>query len=312
MVRGVIKQTEFVSIAGIIPANTMRTPTAAEKRSIDNGELSAKLEQAISEQELEQKRIQQARDAEHERIRQEFMEKCEAALEEAEAEAREIVEAAKVKAQSILEKTGEDCETIREKAEKSGYDAGFAAAEKPGYDDGFAKGQEECRECLCVVNEILGRINSEKEKIFKEYENNLFDLIFTISNKITAGSLTQKDKSVISKMLKDAAKEFRTSNYIKVSLSKLDIEESVNVDIEDLSRIFGESQHIEFEILKDAAKGTLILDNGSEITDASISTQLKMIQNLGMGKFKHKPEDDDEIGAPEETDGFEGLPTGTE
>jgi DNA-binding NtrC family response regulator len=67
------------------------------------------------------------------------------------------------------------------------------------------------------------------------------------------------------------------------------VEETVNVDLEDLTRIFGENQHIEFEILKEAPKGTLILDNGSEITDAGIHTQLKMIENLGKGKFKNKP-----------------------
>ena len=309
--QGVIKNhTEFVSIAGIIPSDSMKKPTVPEKRYIDNGEQSAKQEKALSEQELERRRIQSERDAEYERLKNQFMQQCEEALEEARNEAHEIVESAEQEAQLIRQAVEQECEELRKQARESGYDDGFAAGEKPGYDDGFSKGCAECKESIEEVGKILSRIPLEKESIFKEYENQLFDLIFTISNKITAGSLNQKDKSVISKMLKEAAKEFRTSSYIKVSLSKLDIEESVNVDVEDLNRIFGETQHIEFEILKDAAKGTLILDNGSEITDASISTQLRMIQNLGQGKFKHKPEEDIEEEASE--NGFEGLPTGTE
>jgi flagellar assembly protein FliH len=285
----------------------MRKPAVLEKRSISNGEKPSEAADVLSEKQLEEQQLKNKRDAEYERIRGEFMEQCEQALEDARQEAREIVEAAQAQAQRLKEAAEAECVQLRKLAQDEGYSEGFTAGEKPGYDEGYAKGQARCKECLEEVGGILSRIPAEKEKIFKDYENQLFDLIFTISNKITAQSLNQKDKSVIAKMLKEAAKEFRTSSYIKVSLSKLDLEESVNVDIEDLSRIFGETgrQQVEFEVLKDAEKGTLILDNGSEIADASISTQLKMIQNLGMGKFKNKPEEVDE-------DGLEGLSPGTE
>ena len=39
-------------------------------------------------------------------------------------------------------------------------------------------------------------------------------------------------------------------------------------------------------MLKDAPSGTVIIDNGSEITDAGIQTQLKMIEELGRGKYR--------------------------
>jgi flagellar assembly protein FliH len=304
---GVIKQAEFVNITGIAPSAGMRTPVypvqtvTPEFRSINNGEqpdepIQEEQEQqdVISEQELEEQRLREEREAEQECIKQRFILECEQALDEAREEASQIIEKANEQAAALREAADKECAELREKAREAGYAEGSAAGEKSGHAQGFAKGQEDCRAALDEVSAVIDRIPDEKDKIFKEYENRLFDVIFTISNKITVGSLTQKDKSVISKMLKEAAKEFRTSSYIKVSLSKLDIEESVNVDIEDLTQIFGENQHIEFEILKDAPKGTLILDNGSEITDAGISTQLKMIQNLGMGKFKNKPEEDDE------------------
>lgn len=42
-------------------------------------------------------------------------------------------------------------------------------------------------------------------------------------------------------------------------------------------------------MLKDAPSGTVIIDNGSEITDAGIQTQLKMIEELGRGKYRRAP-----------------------
>jgi flagellar assembly protein FliH len=219
-------------------------------------------------------------------MKDQYEEQCKQVLAEAEQRAMKTVEDAADTAELLRNSAMRDCENLKKAATDDGYKAGFAAGEKPGYDAGFAAGKAECAETLAEITAVIGRIPAEKERIFKEYENRLFDLIFTVSNKITAGSLNQKDKSVISRMLKEAAKSFRGSSDIKVSLSKLDVEESVNVDLNELRAVFGENQNIEFEILKDAPKGTLILDNGSEITDAGIQTQLKMIENLGKGKFR--------------------------
>ncbi|MCL1788727.1 MAG: hypothetical protein FWG33_00030 [Oscillospiraceae bacterium] len=298
--RGVIKQGDFVNVTGVAPvAGGMKTPT----RSIDNGE---KLSPPVPEQvetppdltkaEIEAQRIRDEIEAERQSQLSECERECHERREKAEAEAQRILDDTDSMVKTLRENVEEDCVHIREKAEKSGYADGFAKGEKEGYETGFAKGRDECSGTLEELNAVISELPSDKEKIFRDYENKLFDLIFTISNKITVGSLNQKDKAVISKMLKEAAKNFRGSSFVKVSLSKLDIEESVNVDLEDLSRIFGtsgERQHIEFEVLKDAPKGTLILDNGSEITDAGIQTQLRMIENLGKGKFKNKPEEEE-------------------
>jgi flagellar assembly protein FliH len=282
-----------------------RSAPEFESRSISNGEDSNEIAAlaALTEAENKELAIQAERKkleeqaqrvidehkADCERMKAEYEEQCKVILAKAEDDALKIMEDAADTAQLLRESAEKECVDLRKSAEKIGYSEGFAAGEKPGYDDGFAKGKAECAEALKGLLESVEQIPSEKERIFKEYENQLFDLIFTISNKVTAASLNQKDKSVISKMLKEAARSFRGSSYVKVSLSKLDVEESANVDLEELKRVFGtfgEKQQVEFEILKDAPKGTLILDNGSEISDAGIQTQLRMIENLGKGKFR--------------------------
>ena len=210
----------------------------------------------------------------------------------AEKKAKAVTDAAEKAAKQMTDSLEAECAVAREEARRLGYADGNAAGEESGYAAGEQRGYDVCKETLTELCAMLTAIPREKEQIFKEHEAKLFDLIFTICNKVTAKSLTQKDKSVIANMLKEAAKGFRNSNYIKVSLSKHDIDESANVDLEDLAQIFGDAQQVEFEVLKDAPKGTLILDNGSEITDAGIDTQLKMIKSLGEGKFKNKEADD--------------------
>jgi flagellar biosynthesis/type III secretory pathway protein FliH len=272
-----------------IEAEEIAPPTAAELREQAIAEQRRKLEEQVQELVAQQK-------SECERMKAQYEEQCREILEKAEEEATRIIDDANDTTQLLRELTEKDCKDLRKKSEEEGYEDGFKAGEKPGYDDGFAKGRGECAEILRELSAIVSRIPDEKEKIFKEHENRLFDLIFTISNKVTAGSLNQKDKSVISQMLKEAARSFRGSSYVKVSLSKIDVEESANVDLDELTRIFdtfGERQQVEFEILKDAPRGTLILDNGSEITDAGIQTQLTMIENLGKGKFRDKVHDNE-------------------
>lgn len=329
--KGVIKkQTEFVSVVGIAPIDGMKTPPT---RSIKNGEEKARRAQALAEaekkqilskeeqalkdakdaEEAEQQRLLDEQIAKFEAIKAECEKECEEILNKAYSEAEKIVSDATAQAEALRQSTENECQELKKSTEETAYNEGFKAGEKPGYDDGYSKGKEECAAALSEVSAILNGMDAEKEKIFKEYENQLFDAIFTIANKITVNSLNQKDKSVIAQMLKEAAKSFRGSSYVKVSLSKLDIEESANVDLDDLRQVFGkyggnlgERQHIEFEILKDAPKGTLILDNGSEIADAGIATQLKMIENLGKGKFKHKPEKE-EAEKDVELDSEQGL-----
>lgn len=178
--------------------------------------------------------------------------------------------------------------TTEDEAYKTGYERGYNLGNEKGYNEGYNKGLRKCKDTLKELMTMLEQIPEVKEEMFKQYENDLFNAIFTISNKIIIDSLKQKDKNVIQKMLRQAAKSFRNSEYIKVSLSKLDVEEMGNADLDSLREIFRDGQHVEFEIVKDAPKGTLILDNGSEITDAGIATQLMMIEKLGKGKFRDK------------------------
>ena len=232
---------------------------------------------------------------EYDALRQQYISEGEKARFDAQEWAQRLIETTENDIRKLYAKNEQECaekrRTSEEQGYRDGYDKGYGEGSEKGYAEGYAKAHGKCKDTLAELVSMLGALDGERERFFKEYENRLFDTIFTIANKITVDSLKQKDKTVIEKMLREAAKGFRNSEYVKITLSKLDTEQCGAAGLDIMREIFRETQHIEFEIVKDAPEGTLILDNGSEITDAGVATQLMMIEKLGKGKFRDKTED---------------------
>ena len=212
---------------------------------------------------------------------------------------------ARREADRIVKDAAEQKRLIAEKAQKDGYSEGV----KKGFDDGYRQGYGKCAEALDELKKINAQLLSEKSQLMQTYERQLFDMIFAVAQKITVDSLKQKDKAVIEKMLRQAAKSFRGAKTVKVTLSALDFSENMDADLANLKHIFEQGTYVEFDVQKDAENGTLILDNGSEIIDASVSTQLRMIEELGRGKYRDKksileyePMEELEEEAPPETE----------
>lgn len=261
-----------------------------EETTPDNAEAQAEIKAQLEDAMAQRQRLIDEGGAEKERLIKDGAEIAEKAKKDTEKLILEVKNACeKMQADAELE-----AKELREKAKTEGHDQGFAQGlaegEKKGYDEGYVKGLTKCRDTLIELKNALESFEKEKENYFKTYEHQIFNTIFDIAQKITLDSLKQKDKAVLQKMLKQAAKEFLTSENVKITLSALDVNEEVGTDIDTLRSCFRENQHVEFEVLKDAPSGTLIIDNGSEITDAGIPTQLKMIGELGSGKYRDKPD----------------------
>lgn len=261
-----------------------------EETTPDNAEVQAEIKAQLEDAMAQRQRLIDEGGAERERLIKDGAAIAEKAKKDTEKLILEVKNACeKMQADAELE-----AKELREKAKTEGHDQGFAQGlaegEKKGYDEGYVKGLTKCRDTLIELKNALESFEKEKENYFKTYEHQIFNTIFDIAQKITLDSLKQKDKAVLQKMLKQAAKDFLTSENVKITLSALDVNEEVGTDIDTLRSCFRENQHVEFEVLKDAPSGTLIIDNGSEITDAGIPTQLKMIGELGSGKYRDKPD----------------------
>ena len=225
---------------------------------------------------------------EYEQLRQKYERESEEYILRAKEKAAEVYERTREIAHQTIDEARAECEVLKKEASAEGLKQGYDEGYKKGYDEGYVNALKKCKDTLIELKQLSEDVVAHKGQIYLDYEHALFDAIFDIAQKITLDSLKQKDKAVIMKMLKEAGKRFRGSKNVKITLSGLDISDVSEVDEGILEEVFKGGSNIEFEILADAPSGTLIIDNGTEITDASVSTQLKMIEQLGKGRYRDK------------------------
>ncbi len=241
------------------------------------------------------------KEAEVERLKQELSELKEQYIEQG----KQVIIEAKRRAEGIISSANDSAEQIRADAENN-RDSVFIKAKAEGFEQGRHDGVEAClaagRDILDEAKAYAERINTEKQELFGRYERQIYETVMEIANKITLDCMTSKDGTAVKRLIKKAAKEFRNSDLIRITLDKNGASEELTADYEYLKELCGGTANVEVELLPDAEPGTLIVDNGSEITDASVQTQLRMIRELGDGRFR-EPQPEDGISAeplPEE------------
>ena len=154
--------------------------------------------------------------AEYEAIRTKYEKESEQFVLRAREKATEIYEKTKQMAEQTVQDARNDAEIIKkeaaEEAEREAEAArqkAYAEGEKQGYDDGYVKALKKCKESLLELKNTAEQITADKTEIMMQYERQLFDTIFDICQKVTAGALAQKDKGVITRMIREAGKKYR-------------------------------------------------------------------------------------------------------
>ncbi len=200
-----------------------------------------------------------------------------------------VIVEAKRRAEGILDNAEQEAAEIVNDAEKNRDDV-FIKARAEGYEQGKKDGVAAClaagQGVLDEAREFSDRINEQKVELFEQYEKEIYETVMEIANKVTLGSMSVKDGTAAKKLIKKAAKEFRNTQFMRITLDENGASAELSGDYEYLKELCAGAEHIEVELLKDAVPGTVIVDNGEEITDAGIRTQLKMIKELGDGKFR--------------------------
>ena len=224
---------------------------------------------------------------------QDIKRKAEIELAHAKEDAEKIRQQAENERMEKLRALEADTAKAMEKAKQEGYDTGYSEGLQKGTDDGYVQGLKKCKETLLDLKNICESTEQEKAALMAENRRGIFDMAMAVAEKITVAAFTQKDKQVLEKMISEAAKEFRSAKSVRVTLSKLDLGEDVEADLKILEKCFSNTANVEFEILEDAERGTLLVETDSEILDAGVSTQLRMIEELGKGKFRDREPDAD-------------------
>lgn len=202
---------------------------------------------------------------------------------------KQVIIEAKRRAEGIVANANAEADGIVADAEKKRGDV-FIKARTEGFEqgkkDGAALVLAESRNILDEARAYSDKINTGKAELFARYEKEIYDTVMAIANKVTMNSMSVKDGTAAKKLIKAAAKDFRNSQLIRISLDNSEASVELSGDYEYLKELCGGLAHVEVELLADAEPGTVIVDNGDEITDAGVSTQLRMIKELGDGKFR--------------------------
>lgn len=198
--------------------------------------------------------------------------------------ADKMIEDARSKTKVVFAAAEEECNRLREKSRKEGFDAGFEA----GREEALRK----CEKYLDTAGALLSEINSKKEAYYISHEYELCETVLEMVKKITLSEI-KTDPEVIDRIAANAAKSFRNSDYVKISVARGEASRKFVTDKEFVKSLIPFIPEIEVEELDplDAPPGTVVLDNGSEIIDASIPTQLEFLKEIMKNSHKEEQEE---------------------
>mgnify|MGYP004605402379 CR=1 FL=1 len=192
-------------------------------------------------------------------------------LEEAHNQAETIIAEAKTAAMHYLRQAENDNAIAAEKARKAGYTDGFASGKK----ESLAK----CETYLKAAAGFLDEINSRKEAYYISNREEMKETVLELVKKITLQEI-KTDPTIIEGIIAQAAKNFRNSDYVKISLANGEVAQKLRTDANFVKELIPFIPDIEIEVLNEAEDNTVILDNGSEIIDASVPTQLDFLREI--------------------------------
>jgi flagellar assembly protein FliH len=194
-------------------------------------------------------------------------------IAEAQVEAQAISSDAKATTKTVLEKAANEAAVMKEQAKRDGY--------KDGFEKGYAEARAKCERYVEAAAKFIAEINSKKEAYYISHEEQLKETLFEMVRKITLNELITDDRFV-ERVIANAAKSFRNSDYIKISVLEGEVSKEFVSDAEFVNKLIPFIPEIEVEYLNpdEAEPGTIILDNDTEIIDASVPTQLEFLKEI--------------------------------
>ena len=271
----VVKSSEYVPAEDTVFINNkIKSERAAREKA--QGADGAALEQVLSEESADMDTIIEQRTAkavkeQMDRLKTDINNQRIKVLKIAQDGVNDLYEQANAKASVILSVANEDAIKIKELARQDGH--------REGYETGYKDAMEKCDSYLKVAAKFIAEINARKEAYFVSVEDELFETCMEMTRKMVLAEL-KTDKNVLLRIAKEAARDFKNDDRIKISFAEGAVSEEIISDAEFVKAAVGASGDAEIEILPKAPEGTVIVDNGSEIVDASVPTQLDFLREV--------------------------------
>jgi flagellar biosynthesis/type III secretory pathway protein FliH len=185
--------------------------------------------------------------------------------------ARQIEEDARAAVHSSMELAQKDIDEMRAKALEDGYKEGFETAKAEAF--------EKYDKYVDAAAKLLADISARKESYFLSNEAELRATVYVIAEKIIHAEL-QIHPEAVENIIADAAKKYSNSKYLKISMADNPESRKLKVDGSFVKQLIPFIKDIDIELLDDVPENTIVLDDQSEVTDASIPTQLDLLKEI--------------------------------
>ena len=195
------------------------------------------------------------------------------------AEYEKILNAARYEASKILDEARQQANLIKEEAlvekEKT-----IELAKKAGFEEGYNAGVEEAErqksDMLKELGDLLNELYRKRQQIIEQNKKLIRELSFDIARKILDAEIDE-NKSYYFNLFQRAIQNLTVGDRVKVSVSPYEYEYvTSNADL--LLSLAREAKYIDIVKLDNSPRGTCIVESSNGIVDASISTQLKIIE----------------------------------
>jgi flagellar assembly protein FliH len=204
---------------------------------------------------------------------------------DAEVEREKILRMTNEERQSILNNTQSEVIHIKRNAQKEAENIINHAKEEynrileEARQEGLKKGIEEKSEAVeKLIKNIEGTLEEMKElqiQYMQEYAKEIKGLSLQIAEKVIGHKMDENDLFLMD-TIKTVLKNVRDAKWITVEISDK-LPKLVEMVIEEMTTS-GNNPKIEVQTIKDADKGTCIIQLSDRVIDASIATQLKNIE----------------------------------
>jgi flagellar assembly protein FliH len=196
-------------------------------------------------------------------------------------ESQEIIEAANNYKINMLATVETEIEEHRKRGYEIGYTQAYEKGKSLGYEEGKIIAQKEINEknenLIAELCKQIYMVEDSKDEIIKRYEKDLVKLAAEIAEKIIRVKISHDDE-IIKNILKNAIKDYRNVEWLKIYLSKNDYV-TVSTDKSIMEKLSQISEHVALEAISDGEDGELIIEGPENLIDLGINTQLSNLRN---------------------------------
>jgi len=188
----------------------------------------------------------------------------------AKEEAEKIISEAEKNTEKFLEETYLKSKAILDESKERGFNE--------GYDIGYNEGKKVSDELIEEANEIKRDYLKEKDRVLKSIENDVIDLVLTISEKIIYQKLEDDKEVIISIILKGLdSLNARDKVIIRVAKEDYDI---IELSKKRLLAMASLIEDIEVKIDNKLVRGNCIVETSKGNVDVSIDSQLEEMKTI--------------------------------